>query len=206
MTKPADLKGADVREVFARLDEIASGGGAQARFWRVYGRHAAKKARGKTLGLDEHLEFALAAYDAGRLPAEAVTCMALSLIDWQDVQLRVQEAYGRDFHDRYEAIRQANGLQEDEDPPQGAAPAELQALDAELEQVEGRIRAEALALHAEKTGHPLLKEIAVLGRSDPLALEKRRERGRQCFFGPSNPANAAHLRANGIAEETGERT
>jgi len=108
MTKPADSKGADAKEVFERLDEIASGGGAQARFWRVNGRCVAKKARGKTLGLDDHLEFALAAYDAGRLPAEAVTCLALSLIDWQDVQPRVQEAYGRDFHDRYEAIRQGD--------------------------------------------------------------------------------------------------
>jgi len=206
MTKPTDSKGADAKEVFERLDEIASGGGAQTRFWRVNGKCAAKKARGKTLGLDDHLEFALAAYDAGRLPAEAVTYMALSLIDWQDVQPRVQEAYGRNFHDRYEAIRQANGLQEDEDPPQGAAPAELQALDAELEQVEGCIRAEALALHAEKTGHPLLKEIAALGQSDPLALEKRRERGRQWIFGPPDPAWAACLHARGTSKETREAT
>ena len=206
MTQPADSRGTDVKVVFGHLDEIASGGGAQARFWRVYGRYAARKARGETLSLDDYLKFALAAYDAGRLPAEAVTCMALFLIDWQDVQPRVQEAYGRDFHDRYEAIRQANGLQEDEDPPQGAAPAELQALDAEFEQVEGRIRAEALALHAEKTGHPLLKEIAVLGRSDPLALEKRREGGRQWFFGPPDPAWAACLRARGITGETREAT
>ena len=206
MTKPADSRGAAVKGAFERLDEIASGGGAQARFWRVYGRYAARKARGETLSLDDHLEFALAAYDAGRLPAEAVTYMVLSLIDWQDVQPRVQKAYGRDFYDRYEAIRQANGLQEDEDPPQGVAPAELQALDAELEQVEGRIRAEALALHAEKTGHPLLKEIAALGQSDSLALDKRREEGRQWFFGPPDPAWAARLRARGTSEETREAT
>jgi hypothetical protein len=192
--------------VFGHLDEIASGGGAQARFWRVYGRYAARKARGEATSLDEHLEFALAAYDAGRLPTEAVTYLVLSVIDRKDVDSRVQEAYGRDFHDRYEAIRQVNGLRDDEDPLQGAALAAWQALNAEFEQAEGRIRAEALSLHAEKTGHPLLKEIVALCRSDPLALEKRRERGRQCFFGPPDPANAAHLRANGIAEETGERT
>jgi hypothetical protein len=166
----------------------------------------ATRARGETLSLDDYFEYALAAYDAERLPAEAVTYLALSLIDWQDVQPRVQEAYGRDFHDRYEAIRQANGLQEDEDPPQGAAPAELQALDAEFEQVEGRIRADALTLHAEKMGHPLLKEIAALGRSDSLALEKRREMGRQWLFGPPSPAWAACLRAKGITGETREAT
>lgn len=206
MTKPADSKGADVKVVFGRLDEIASGGGARARFWQVYGRYAARKARGKALSLDDHLEFALAAYDAQRLPTEAVTYLALSVIDQKDVEPRVQKAYGRDFHDRYEAIRQANGLQEDEDPPQGAALAEWRALDAEFEQAEGRIRADALALHAEKTGHPLLKEIAVLGQSDSLALEKRREEGRQWFFGPPGPAWAACLRAKGITGETREAT
>ncbi|MCX5674499.1 MAG: hypothetical protein NTX87_05780 [Planctomycetota bacterium] len=206
MTKSADSRGAAVKGAFERLDEIASGGGAQARFWRVYGRYAAKKARGETLSLDDDLAFALAAYDAQRLPTEAVTYMVLSLIDWQDVQPRVQKAYGRDFYDRYEAIRQANGLQKDEDPPQGAALAELQALDAEFEQAEGRICAEALSLHAEKTGHPLLKEIAALGRSDSLALEKRREEGRQWLFGPPDPKLAACLRARGITGETREAT
>jgi hypothetical protein len=206
MTKPADSRGAAVKGAFDRLDEIASGGGAQARFWRVYGKYVATRARGETLSLDDYLEYALVAYDAGRLPAEAVTYLALSVIDQKDVEPRVQKAYSQDFHERYEAIRQANGLQEDEDPPQGAAPAELQALDAELEQVEGRIRAEALALHAEKMGHPLLKEIAALGRSDPLALEKRREGGRQWFFGPPDPAWAARLRARGITGETREAT
>jgi hypothetical protein len=90
--------------------EIAAGGGAQARFWRVYGRYAARKSRGETRSLDDHLEFALAAYDAGRLPAEAVTCLALFLIDRKDVDPRVQKAYSQDFHERYEAIRRAFGL------------------------------------------------------------------------------------------------
>ena len=206
MTKTADSRGADVKGAFERLNEIASGGDAQARFWRVYARYAATRARGETLSLKEHLEYALAAYDAGRLPAEAVTCLALSLIDQKDVEPRVEKAYSQDFHERYEAVRRAFGLGKDEHWPLGEEPPEWQALDAEFEQVENRIRVEALTLRAEKTGHPLLKEIAVMGRSDPLALEKRREEGRQWFFGPPSPAWAARLRARGITGETREAT
>jgi hypothetical protein len=206
MTKPANARGADVKGAFEHLDEIASGGGAQARFWRVHGRHAATRARGETLSLDELLEYALVAYDAGRLPAEAVTYLALSVIDHKDVEPHVEKAYSQDFHERYEAIRRAFGLGKDEYWPLGEEPAEWQALDVEFEQVESRIRAEALTLRAEKMGHTLLKEIAVIGRSDTRALEKRREEGRQWFFGPPSPAWAACLRAKGITGEAREAT
>lgn len=53
MAKPAKSNGADVKGAFVRLDEIASGGGAQARFWRVYGRYMATRARGEILARGE---------------------------------------------------------------------------------------------------------------------------------------------------------
>jgi hypothetical protein len=141
---------------------------------------------------------------ASLLPTEAVAYMALLLIDLNDVEPRVQKAYSQGFHKRYEAIRRAFGLSEDEDWAPGETPAESQALDAELKQTEGRIRAEALSLYAEKTGHPLLKEVAALGRSDPLALEKRRERGRQLLLGSPSHEAVAHQRAKGSIEEPEE--
>jgi hypothetical protein len=191
----------DFWDSFRRLERIVSQASAPDRIERLFQRHQAKRARVGTVTWEEHLEFGLAVYDAGRMPADAAMFwVRRALIDVGPGEDQIQSLYGSEFHDRFEAIRKKHGLTDEEDWAPGEGPAENQALNAEFEAAERRIHGEVLREYASTIGHPLIQEAADLYKTDRLAFERRVEKGRQWFFGPPDEALAKYLRSQGIID------
>jgi len=191
----------DLQDSFRRLERIASQASAPDRVERLFQRHQARRARGGTVTWEEHLEFGLAVYDAGRMPADAaVFWVQRALIDAGPGEDQVQSLYVDGFGGCFEAIHKKHGLADGDDWAPGEGPPEHEALNAEFEEAEHRLYGEVLREYAAKAAHPLIQEAADLYQADRLAFERRVEKGRQWFFGPPDEALAKYLRSQGIID------
>jgi hypothetical protein len=204
MVKNHEQGRADPQAAFARLESIARLANAGARLAQMQQDHEAKRARGERTSPDENIEFGLAAFDAGRFPADAalffVTRVGVFHCLDGPAERCISEVYERDFKARFDAIHKQYGLGADEDWTLGEGPPEAEALNAEFEVMCRRIEAETLDEYADRTGHPLLKEAAELCRIDRLAFERRVKKERQWFFGPPDAEWAKVLRSKGIID------
>jgi len=97
---------------------------------------------------------------------------------------RIQAVYNEEYRERFEAIRQKHGLGPDEFWALGEGPEEAQSLDREFNAACDRVTLQIFQEHADRTGHPFLRQAADLLASDPHEFERRREVGRQSLFGP----------------------
>lgn len=184
---------------FGRLGEVARRDGAAARMARLSDRWRAKRAQGARLGSEEHLELALAAYDAEAIPLEAAVFFVFRLlVDGGPGQERVQEVYERDFHERREAILGKYGVAEGEDWPMGQDPPEARQLDAEFDQACRRVGGDVLRKYARAWGHPVLEEASRLYESDPAAFDRCVEEGRRQIPGPRGETADGPLDAPGL--------
>jgi len=204
MVKNHERGRSDPQAAFARLESIARRPNADARLVKMQQDHEARRARGEGTSPDENIEFGLAAFDAGRLPADAAMFFVtrFGVCQWLDgpAERRISAVYKRNFKARFDAIRKQYGLGADEDWALGEEPPEEEALNAEFEATCRRVEAETLDEYADRTGHPLLKEAAELCRLDHLAFERRVEKGRQWFFGPPDAEEAKFMRSAGIID------
>lgn len=193
--------GLGFERAFQQLEKVACRGGTVARINLLFESLRAKREIGKKVTWEEHLEFGLVLYDAGRMPLDAgLFWVQRILVDAGPGEERAQTVYHRDFQGRFEIIRREHGLADGEDWPVGEGPPECEALDREFEAACQRVEADVLCEYAGRLGHPLLKEAADLCRSDRLAFERRVEKGRQWFFGPPDETAAEYLRSEGIID------
>ena len=168
---------------FNRLEHFARRPVAEARLQQMVAYRDAKQNCGERLTPAESIELGLVCFDAGRFSAEEAICYVHVMLS-REVGERTQAAYRRDFSDRFDAIRVRHRLGPDEDWPAGEGPEEYEALSRKFDAVCDRLEHKVLREHAERTGHPLVQEMADLFASDRDEFDRRREVGRLALFGP----------------------
>ena len=168
---------------FNRLEHIARRPVAEARLQQLIARDGTKRGREERLTPAESLELGLACFDAGRFSADEAICYVHVMLG-REVRERTQAAYRRDFSDKFKAIRTKHRLGPDEDWLAGEGPEEYEALSRKFDVVCDRLEREVLRETADRTGHPLVREMAGLFASNRNEFERRREAGRLALFGP----------------------
>ena len=165
------------------LERIARRPMGRLRLKQLGALKAAKEARGEALGAEDRLDLGLAGYDFGQFSFEEALCYARAMLN-QETDKRIQAVYNEEYCERFEAIRQKHGLGPDEFWALGEGPEEAQSLDREFNAACDRVTLQIFQEHADRTGHPFLRQAADLLASDPHEFERRREVGRQSLFGP----------------------
>jgi len=168
---------------FNRLEHIARQPVAEARLQQLIASDSARQARGERMTPAESIELGLACFDARRFSPEEAICYVHVMLS-REVGERTQAAYRRNFSGRFEAIRVKHRLGPDEDWPAGKGPEEYEALSRKFDAVCDRLEHKVLQEHAERTGHPLVQEMADLFASNRDEFDRRREVGRLALFGP----------------------
>jgi len=172
-----------MNQTFAPLEHIARRPMARLRLQQLAALSGAKKNRGESATTDERLDMGLAAYDFGHFSFEEALCFVTVMLA-SEANDRMQEVYEREFSKRFEAIRKKHGLGPNEFWAAGEGPEENQVLGDAFDAACDRVELEVLQEHADRLGHPLLREAADLLATDRAEFMRRREGGRQSLFGP----------------------